>query len=79
MMKRLNPDWVHNWFDFKKLIISMNPHMMKSIRPVTLRLQARDSLQVLACIPEGVAMEKDQKPLRMFTFGEEVRFAFIST
>jgi len=79
LMKRLNPNWVHSWLNFNYLIISLNPHKMQSLRYVSMRIQARDSQHNLSCRLDGVVMEKEQKPLRMFSCGEEVRVAFIST
>jgi len=52
---------------------------MQSLRYVSMRIQARDSQHNLSCRLDGVVMEKEQKPLRMFSCGEEVRVAFIST
>jgi len=52
---------------------------MQPLRHVSMGIQARDSLHIIACRLDGEAMEKEQKQLRMFTCGEEVRVAFIPT
>ena len=78
-MKPLNPNWVHNSSYSNHLIISMDPHKMRPFRHVSMTIKARDSLHNLYCHLDRVVMEKEQKPLRMFTCGEEVRVAFIPT